>query len=252
VCVCARMFVCTSSAVYFSYLGRGSRFGCCWFLSFLSCFLSVSFSSKQYKVSPGDFIRIEKLDGKVGTSAVFNDVLFVSEPKASGSDVAIGKPMLSGGKIQGEIVGQGRGKKILIYKYRRRKDYSRTQGHRQCYTDVLITSIDAGGKKAALSDSDKKTKVAKFVTNLKAKGVPFTPKTLGSRMKMKSAKATADGKDGKTKPVSTPTKKARRKTLKKAAPKVRASSRRVKKQKKVLKIDRKRAAKRKAGQKTKK
>lgn len=92
---------------------------------------------KQYRASEGDRLRLEKLDAEVGDSVEFDEVLMVG----AGADVKVGGPLVAGGKVQGKVVAQGRADKITIIKFRRRKHYKRTRGHRQPYTEVEITSI---------------------------------------------------------------------------------------------------------------
>lgn len=95
---------------------------------------------KQYRVSPGDKLRVERLNAEVGDVIDFDQVLLVGD----GSDVRIGSPLVPGGKVQGKVLNQGRGKKIEIVKFKRRAHYRRTAGHRQHYTEVEITSISGG------------------------------------------------------------------------------------------------------------
>jgi large subunit ribosomal protein L21 len=93
---------------------------------------------KQYRVSQGDTLRIEKLPGEVGSSITFDEVLMVG-----GEKVAVGKPLVAGAKVSAQITAQDRAKKIIVFKMRRRKNYRRKNGHRQWYTEVKITGIDA-------------------------------------------------------------------------------------------------------------
>ena len=95
---------------------------------------------KQYRVSQGDKLRVERLSAEVGDIVDFDQVLLVGE----GQDVRIGAPLVPGGKVQGKVIGQGRAKKIEIVKFKRRVNYRRTKGHRQHYTEVEITSISPG------------------------------------------------------------------------------------------------------------
>lgn len=98
----------------------------------------IQTGGKQYRVSEGDRIRVEKLAGNVGTNVEFGDVLMVG-----GDKVAVGKPHVAGAKVTAEIVGQDRAKKIIVFKMRRRKNYRRKNGHRQPYTELKITGIQA-------------------------------------------------------------------------------------------------------------
>jgi large subunit ribosomal protein L21 len=151
----------------------------------------IESGSKQYRVQLGDIVEIEKVEGEAGSTVNFDKVLFAATPAASeteSSQIWLGKPYLSGAKVQGQIVGQGRGEKILIVKMKRRKQYRRTQGHRQYQTQILVTNLDNGaGQTAALSATDTQAKLASFRTNLKPKGAPAVAKTLGSRTRLSAA-----------------------------------------------------------------
>ena len=92
---------------------------------------------KQYKVSEGDVVFFEKLDAEEGKSVSFDNVVLVSD----GKDVKIGTPYVKDAKVEGTVVAHGKGNKILVYKYKAKKNYRRTQGHRQPYTKVEIKSI---------------------------------------------------------------------------------------------------------------
>ncbi len=94
---------------------------------------------KQYRVSEGDLVKVEKLAGEVGEKVTLPDVLFVG----GNDDVKIGSPLVANAKVTGEIVGQIRAKKILVFKKKRRKSYSRQRGHRQYQTTLKITAIEA-------------------------------------------------------------------------------------------------------------
>jgi large subunit ribosomal protein L21 len=100
----------------------------------------IKTGGKQYRVSPGDIVTIEKLDGEPGAELQFTEVLMT----ASGGAVQVGTPMVAGARVVAEVVRQGRAKKILVFKKKRRKNYRRRQGHRQYQTTVRVTSIDAG------------------------------------------------------------------------------------------------------------
>jgi len=93
---------------------------------------------KQYRVSEGERLRVEKLDGQVGESLQFDQVLMLG-----GETVQIGKPLVTGAKVTAEIVAQDRAKKIIVFKYRRRKNYRRKAGHRQPFTELKVTAIKA-------------------------------------------------------------------------------------------------------------
>ena len=92
---------------------------------------------KQYRVEPGSTLRVPSLPGDAGTTVEFNDVLLGSD----GDSVRAGVPSLSGAKVVGEIVKQGRDRKIVVFKFKRRKNYARKQGHRQGFTEIKIKDI---------------------------------------------------------------------------------------------------------------
>lgn len=130
----------------------------------------IETGGKQYRVQTGDVIEIEKLTGEIGSKTKFEKVLFCST-EGENSKIWLGKPTLAGATVEGEFVGQGRGEKILIVKMKRRKQYRRTQGHRQELTHVLITGVSNGsGEVVTLSADDKKATLAKFQSHLTPKG----------------------------------------------------------------------------------
>ncbi len=94
---------------------------------------------KQYRVEQGSKLRVEKLAGEAGESVTLDQVLMIGD----GADIKIGSPVLDGARVEAEIVGQGRGKKVEIIKFRRRKHHRKQQGHRQAYTELKITGISA-------------------------------------------------------------------------------------------------------------
>jgi large subunit ribosomal protein L21 len=95
---------------------------------------------KQYRAEPGTTLRIATIEGEPGDSVVFDQVLLGGK----GDKAKVGTPMLSGAKVTGEIVKHGKGDKIIVFKFKRRKNYSRKQGHRQKFTEVRIKSISLG------------------------------------------------------------------------------------------------------------
>ena len=99
---------------------------------------------KQYKVAEGDVVFFEKLDAEEGKKVTFDKVILVSEE----GKVQVGNPYVKGIKVEGKVVSHGKGKKILVYKYKAKKNYRRTQGHRQPYTKVEITKIKMPTEKA--------------------------------------------------------------------------------------------------------
>lgn len=100
----------------------------------------IQAGGKQYRVSEGTTLRVEKIDGDEGASVDLDKVLMVGE----GDSVKVGTPYVEGGKVTATIQGHGRGKKVHIVKFRRRKHHLKRQGHRQWYTELKITGIAAG------------------------------------------------------------------------------------------------------------
>lgn len=98
----------------------------------------IKTGGKQYRVAEGDRLRVEKLEGAVGDTVDFAEVLMLG-----GERIAIGTPLVSGAKVSAEIVGQGLGKKIIVFKMRRRKRYRRKNGHRQPFTELKVKGISA-------------------------------------------------------------------------------------------------------------
>ena len=99
----------------------------------------VSTGGKQYKVQKGETLRIEKIPGEVGSKVTFDKVLMV----ADGENIRLGQPVIEKAAVQASIVEQDKAKKILIFKYKRRKRYRRKQGHRQPYTAIRIDGIES-------------------------------------------------------------------------------------------------------------
>ncbi len=110
---------------------------------------------KQYKVAPEDVLKIEKIEGAAGDAVTFPDVLMV----AGDGEPAVGAPLVSGAAVSAEVVEQGRGPKIIIFKKKRRQNYRRKNGHRQSLTTVRILEILRDGKalvKAAAAEGEEK------------------------------------------------------------------------------------------------
>ena len=92
---------------------------------------------KQYRVSEGQTLRVEKLTGKAGDKITFSEVLLLG-----GDTPKVGQPLVKGAQVAAEIVGEGKGKKIVVFKFKRRKGYRRTKGHRSLLTRVRVESIN--------------------------------------------------------------------------------------------------------------
>ena len=99
---------------------------------------------RQYKVAEGDIVFFEKLDAEEGKKVTFDKVILVSND----GKVQVGNPYVKGVKVEGKVVSHGKGKKILVYKYKAKKNERKTRGHRQEYTKVEITSIKTSAAKS--------------------------------------------------------------------------------------------------------
>ncbi len=122
---------------------------------------------KQYKVAQGDVVFFEKLDTEVGKKVTFKEVVLVSDDKK----VEVGAPYVKGAKVEGKVVEHGKGKKILVYKYKAKKNYRRTQGHRQPYTKVEITKVAIAAEKATKTETVGEKPATKKETTAKTEKV---------------------------------------------------------------------------------
>lgn len=100
----------------------------------------IETGGKQYKVAEGDVITVEKLGADAGTATTFDKVLSVVD----GDKVSFGSPYVGGASVAGEVLGDGKGKKVVVYKFKAKKNYHRKKGHRQPFTKVKIGTITAG------------------------------------------------------------------------------------------------------------
>lgn len=100
----------------------------------------IATGGKQYRVEKGATLRVEKLDAEPGATVTFGEVLLVGQ----GADIKVGSPLLKGGKVVATVERHGKGPKVSIVKFRRRKHYMRQKGHRQPFTEVKVTDISAG------------------------------------------------------------------------------------------------------------
>lgn len=98
----------------------------------------IETGGKQYKVAEGEMVKVEKLEAGVGDKITLDQVLMIGDDNGS----KIGNPLVEGAKITAAVLEQGRGKKIVVYKYKKRKNERKKQGHRQAYTKLLIEKIE--------------------------------------------------------------------------------------------------------------
>jgi len=171
-------------------------------------FAVIRTGGKQYRVAPNDVIEIEKIAGNPGDIVEFGEVLLLGgdEPKA-------GKPLISGALVAAEVVEQGRGEKIIVFKKKRRKGYRRTKGHRQLLTTIRITEILTDGKKPSKQAAKPEPKRAEKPVEAKA------PKTEAAKP-AKKAEAKPAAKKAAVKPKAE--KSATKKPARTAKPKPKA------------------------------
>ncbi len=186
----------------------------------------IKTGGKQYRVAPDDVLEIEKLPVNPGETIQFKDVLLVDQ----GDEPRIGTPLVEGAVVSAEVVEQGRGEKIIIFKKKRRQNYRRRNGHRQYLTTVRILEILLDGQKPRKADAKAKSKPADVEAEAeapakskktvakseKAKAAEDKPKaradepTAEEKPKAKAAKPKAEGATGDPKPKSAPKKSAKK------------------------------------------
>ena len=106
----------------------------------------IKTGGKQYRVQEGDIIKVEKLEGEVGDEIILDEIL-MAKKGGEESEVLIGSPNLTDFKVKGEILEQGRGKKIVVFTYKRRKGFKKMKGHRQSFTAIEVKEILGGPEK---------------------------------------------------------------------------------------------------------
>ncbi len=176
----------------------------------------VVFEAKgfQYLGSPGEKLKIPRLDTKIGERVSFEKVLLVKN-----GDTKIGQPYIEGASIAAEVIEHGRYKKIIVFKFKRRNRYRRTRGHRQMYTEIEIKDIILGGKLKPKKKSEKEEIKVEKKTVAKDKKIKKTT----DKTEKKTAVAKKETKAvGKTKKAITKTKKATKTTTKAKEPTVAA------------------------------
>lgn len=99
----------------------------------------IKTGGKQYRVQEGDILRVEKLKAEEGQTFEFDEVLAISKD----NDLTVGTPYVEGAKVEAKVLGQGKDKKIIVFKYKAKKNYRKKQGHRQPFTEIQITKINA-------------------------------------------------------------------------------------------------------------
>ena len=119
----------------------------------------IKTGGKQYKVEAGATLKVEKLLGEVGSKVVIDKVLMLND----GTNTTIGAPLVAGATVNATVISHGRADKVMIFKFRRRKHYRKTQGHRQSFTEILINDVNGKGAvaKPAAEPKAAAAKVAK-------------------------------------------------------------------------------------------
>jgi large subunit ribosomal protein L21 len=158
---------------------------------------------KQYRASKGERLKLEKLEADEGASVSFDEVLLVGE----GSNVKVGSPLLAGSTVSAKVLKQGKSKKVIVVKFKRRKNYLRQHTHRQFFTEVEITGISSGS--GAKADAPKKDATAEKPAVTKPAAKKATTKKPAA--KKAAAKKPAAKKAAAKKPAK---KKAAKKTSK--------------------------------------
>jgi large subunit ribosomal protein L21 len=167
--------------------------------------------AKEYKVAKGDIIEVEKLEGEVGSKLELPDVLLTGDK----GKVSVGTPLVKGFKVTAEVLDQKKAPKVNVFKFKRRKNYIRTKGHRQQITILKILSI--GGSKAKAEETEKPAaKADKPETTAKKEKPAAEPKKIAEKAKKPAAKA--------AKKPATETKKKTTKTTKKPAAETKAKT----------------------------
>ncbi len=153
----------------------------------------IKTGGKQYRVMPGDVLKVETLDAEIGAAFNFEEVLMI----ADGDDITVGTPFIASAKVAAEVIAHGRAKKVEIIKFRRRKHHQKRTGHRQNFTQIQIQNINGKGSperkaipktQAADADSDAKTSAkTKKAAPKKAAAKPATKKTEAKKAAPKAA-----------------------------------------------------------------
>ncbi len=140
---------------------------------------------KQYKVAEGDVVFFEKLDAEEGKKVTFDNVILVSEE----GKVQVGNPYVKGVKVEGKVISHGKGKKIIVFKMKAKKNYRRKQGHRQPYTKVEITTIKAAAKQTETKETAAKTTAKKAETTKETATKTTAKKATSTKTATKKAEA---------------------------------------------------------------
>ena len=160
----------------------------------------VRTGGKQYKVSPGDVIRVEKLDHQLGSEVSLTEVLLVG-----GEQVVVGQPTVADAKVTVVVTRQAKDRKVIIFKKKRRQGYRRLKGHRQMFTELFVKSISLNGK---ITKTDQEARIVDEVARREERQKAKAPRAEGEAPARKTAKkASAPKKTVKKKAASAKTKK---------------------------------------------
>ena len=168
----------------------------------------IKTGGKQYKVTEGDKIQVEKLDAKVGSKVIFDEVVAVG-----GDKLKVGTPFVAGYTVEAKVLEHGKGEKLVIYKYKAKKDYRRKNGHRQPYTLVEITKLGGEAKKAAPAKAEGTKAATEKKPAEKKVAAPKKETAKKEATKAPAKKAAAPKKETAKKAAP-----AKKETAKKAAP----------------------------------
>ncbi len=150
-------------------------------------YVVFSTGGKQYRASTGDIVKVEKLEAERGSTIELDSVLMIGE----GEDVKVGTPFLPGGKVTARVVEHGRGEKIKVVKFKRRKNYLKKQGHRQYFTTLEITGIDTVESRPAEAKPKAETKSAPAKKTAARKAAAKKAASKKAPVKKAAAKKTA-------------------------------------------------------------
>ena len=174
----------------------------------------IKTGGKQYKVTEGDKLQVEKLDAKVGSKVIFDEVVAVG-----GDKLKVGTPFVAGYTVEAKVLEHGKGEKLVIYKYKAKKDYRRKNGHRQPYTLVEITKLGGEAKKAAPAKAEETKAAAEKKPAEKKAAAPKKETAKAPAKKAAPKKETAKKAAAPKKETAKKAAPAKKETAKKAAPK---------------------------------
>ena len=168
----------------------------------------IEAGGKQYRVSEGDLIDVERRSGEVGQTVDFQEVLLVGDQET----IHVGKPVLPGARVVGTIAEQGKKAKIIVFKFKRRKKYRKKQGHRQLFTRVRIDQIELDGQKPKAEKIQQAITKAKEVTGAVARAPAKTVKKIAAKKTPAKAKDKAVKTSAKTSKKAAPKAATKKKT----------------------------------------